>query len=149
MTFKVLTVGRLKEAFFREAVTYYAEVLSKKQSLTMIEVADEKAPETLSDKEMTQIKDKEGERLLEKIESKEYVVALAIDGVLLKPEALAKKVNRLTQEGITTMTFVIGGSLGLSDAVLARANEQISFGKATLPHQLMKVVLLSHLSTLS
>lgn len=142
MEIRILSVGRQKEGFFREASSHYLSQMEKKVTVSLIEVPDEKAPETLSEKEMVQIKDKEGEKLLEKIKSKDYVIALAIDGKHLNEESLIRKLKEPAYESVT---FVIGGSLGLSDAVLNRANEKISFGKATFPHQLMKVVLLSHL----
>lgn len=146
MKLKVITVGKIKEGFYREAISHYTSALEKNVEIECIEVADEKAPESLSEKEMEQIKDKEGLRILEKVMSKDYVYALAIDGKTLKVGAVVNQVRQLSNQGYTQFVFIIGGSLGLSQAVLKRAQEQISFGKATFPHQLMKVVLLSHLS---
>lgn len=142
MEIRILSVGRQKEGFFRDASSHYLNQIEKKHKVSLIEVPDEKAPETLSEREMIQIKEKEGEKLLEKIKGKDYVIALAIDGKRLEEASLKQKLNHVEYDSVT---FVIGGSLGLSDAVLRRANEHISFGKATFPHQLMKVVLLSHI----
>lgn len=107
----------------------------------MIEVADEKAPESLSDAEMTNVKDKEGERILNKIKDKEHVIVLAIQGKQRASEEFAKEIQDLATYGKSDITFVIGGSLGTSDAVNKRANDALSFGKLTLPHQLMRLVL--------
>ncbi|MDU6535947.1 MAG: 23S rRNA (pseudouridine(1915)-N(3))-methyltransferase RlmH, partial [Intestinibacter bartlettii] len=103
---------------------------------------DEKAPENLSDKEMLMIKEKEGKKILSKIKDNSYVIALAIDGKNLSSEELAETINKLGVRGISNITFVIGGSLGLSDEVLSRADYKLSFSKMTFPHQLMRLILL-------
>ena len=107
----------------------------------MIEVADEKAPEQASEAEMLQIKEKEGERILAKLHSDTHVIALAIEGKMMTSEQLADTIDKLATYGKSKIAFVIGGSLGLSDAVMKRANESLSFSKMTFPHQLMKLVL--------
>lgn len=109
--------------------------------LEEIEVADEKCPEQLSDKEMIQVKDKEGQKILSKIKDQDYVIALAINGKNLSSEELAKHMNNLAIQGKSDLAFIIGGSLGLSDQVMKRSNFQLSFSKMTFPHQLMNVVL--------
>ena len=106
-----------------------------------VEVPDEKAPEKLSPAEMEGVKEKEGERILAKIKDKEYVYALAIEGKERSSEEFAKELEDLGTYGTSDITFVIGGSLGLSPEVLKRANTKISFGRFTLPHQLMRMVL--------
>lgn len=144
MKVTVISVGKLKEAYFRDAVTAFQKALEKRHEVALIEVPDEKAPESLSDKEMAAIKAAEGVRILDKIETGAFVTALAIDGERLTDE----KFERLLRlEGHRPMVFVIGGSLGLSDAVLNRAQKKISFGQATFPHQLMKVMLLEKLES--
>ncbi len=142
MKITVVTVGKIKEKYFVGAIDEYAKRLTKYCSLNMIEVADEKAPETLSHKEMIQIKDKEGERILGKIKDGQYVITLEIKGKQLTSEALSEKMAALGLEGNSDVVFVIGGSLGLADAVISRSNFALSFSKMTFPHQLMKVVLL-------
>ena len=142
MRITCITVGKLKEKFYQDAVAEYAKRLSKYCSLTLVEVADEKAPETLSDKEMELIKDKEGERILGKIKDSQYVITLEIAGKHLTSEDFSDKLAALGLEGNSDVVFVIGGSLGLSDLVLKRSNFALSFSKMTFPHQLMKVVLL-------
>ena len=106
-----------------------------------IEVPDEKCPEKLSNAEMEIVKNKEGERILSKISSDIYVVALAIEGEQVSTEKFLKKIKLLVNQGKHHFAFVIGGSLGLSDVVLKRANYKLSFSKMTFPHQLMKVIL--------
>jgi len=145
MRITVISVGKIKEKFFTDAMNEYAKRLTKYCTLTQIEVADEKAPETLSDKEMEQIKDKEGERILAKIKDSQYVISLEIAGKQLTSENLSEKLASLGLEGSSDVVFIIGGSLGLSDLVIKRSNFALSFSKMTFPHQLMKVVLLEQI----
>jgi len=134
MKIKIISVGKIKESFYVKQINDFAKAISKYASIELIEVADEKCPEKLSDKEMIQVKDKEGVRILNKVQD-EYVVALAIEGKMIDSNQFAKLCNK-------DITFIIGGSLGLSDKVLKRANYKLSFSKLTFPHQLMKVVLI-------
>ena len=113
--------------------------------MEIIEVPDEKAPEKLSDAEMLQVKEKEGQRILGKINDNEYVFVLAINGKQLSSEEFSKEIEQLGISGKSNLTFVIGGSLGLSDSVLRRSNQQISFGRLTYPHQLMRLVLVEQI----
>lgn len=142
MRITVISVGKIKEKFYTGAIEEYSKRLSKYCTLTLVEVADEKAPETLSEKEMVQIKDREGERILDKIKDSQYVITLEIRGKQLTSEELSEKLSALGLEGNSDVVFVIGGSLGLSDAVMRRSNFALSFSRMTFPHQLMKVVLL-------
>lgn len=142
MKITVITVGKIKEKFFTDAIAEYAKRLTKYCKLDQVEVPDEKAPETLSDKEETQIKDKEGDRILAKIPDGAYVMALAIEGKNLSSEELSQKIDQLGVSGVSHIVFVIGGSLGLSQNVLSRADFKLSFSRMTFPHQLMKVVLM-------
>lgn len=142
MRISVISVGKIKEKFFVDAIGEYSKRLSKYCKLDLIEVADEKAPETLSAKEEIQIKDKEGERILSKIPDSAYVICLAIEGKQLTSEGLSEKMAELALSGDSQVAFVIGGSLGLSQNVLKRADFKLSFSPMTFPHQLMKVILL-------
>ena len=142
MRITVVSVGKIKEKFYTGAIEEYSKRLSKYCTLNLVEVPDEKAPETLSEKEMVQIKDREGERILDKVKDSQYVITLEIRGQQLTSEALSEKLSALGLEGNSDVVFVIGGSLGLSDAVMRRSNFALSFSKMTFPHQLMKVVLL-------
>lgn len=141
MNIKIIGVGKLKEKYLKQGIEEYSKRLSKFCKFEIVEVNDEKAPEKLSSAEMIDVKGKEGERILSKIKDKEYVYALAILGKERTSEDFAKEIADLGTYGHSDITFVIGGSLGLSDAVLKRADTQISFGKFTLPHQLMRMIL--------
>ena len=141
MNIKIIGVGKLKEKYLKQGIAEYAKRLSKFCKFEVIEVPDEKAPEKLSPSEMEGVKQKEGERILAKIKDREYVYALAIEGKQRSSEEFAKELDQLATYGKSDITFVIGGSLGLSPEVMKRANVQISFGKLTLPHQLMRLVL--------
>lgn len=145
MKITILCVGKIKEKFFVQAVEEYSKRLSRYCKLEILEMPDEKTPEQASEKEELQIKDKEGERLLSKIKDQDYVIALAIEGKQPDSVAFAKKIEELTTYKTSHLTFVIGGSLGLSKKVLTRANEQLSFSNLTFPHQLMRVILLEQI----
>ncbi|MHA8137672.1 23S rRNA (pseudouridine(1915)-N(3))-methyltransferase RlmH [Lactobacillaceae bacterium Scapto_B20] len=141
MNIKLVVVGKLKEKYFKAGIEEYAKRLSRFCKFKIVEVPDEQAPESLSQAQMDDVMDKEGSRILSKISDREYVFALAILGKERSSEEFAKEIDQLTTYGHSDITFVIGGSLGLAPEVLKRANTQISFGRFTLPHQLMRLVL--------
>lgn len=145
MNVKILCVGKIKEKFYRDAIDEYLKRLSKYASVTVVEVADEKTSENASDTEIDIVKEKEGERLLKHINERDFVIALAILGKQMDSVAFSKYIEELGISGKSTIDFVIGGSLGLSDAVLKKSDFQISFSKMTFPHQLMRVVLLEQI----
>ena len=142
MRINIVCVGKIKEKYLKLGIDEFKKRLSKYCKLEIIELEDEKAPENLSDKEMLIIKEKEGKRILSKIKDNSYVIALAIDGKNLSSEELADTMSKLAVRGNSHITFVIGGSLGLSDEVLKRADYKLSFSKMTFPHQLMRLILL-------
>lgn len=142
MRINIVCVGKIKEKYLKLGIDEFKKRLSKYCKLEIIELEDEKAPENLSDKEMLIIKEKEGKKILSKIKDNSYVIALAIDGKNLSSEELAETINKLGVRGISNITFVIGGSLGLSDEVLSRSDYKLSFSKMTFPHQLMRLILL-------
>ncbi len=141
MNISIITVGKLKEKYLKQGIDEYVKRLSAYAKMDIIEVADEKAPEVLSDAEMIQVKEKEGERILSKIGQDTYVIALAINGKMKSSEALAADLDKLATYGKSKLAFIIGGSLGLSDTVLNRADEKLSFSNMTFPHQLMRLIL--------
>ena len=141
MKITIISVGKIKEKYFVDAIKEYSKRLSSYCQLIHIEVADEKCPETLSEKEEIMVKDKEASRILSKIKERQYVYALAIEGKQRSSEAFSKELDMLGIQGRSDIVFVIGGSLGLSELVMNRANDYISFSKMTFPHQMMKVVL--------
>ncbi|WP_346235138.1 23S rRNA (pseudouridine(1915)-N(3))-methyltransferase RlmH [Lysinibacillus telephonicus] len=145
MNITIISVGKLKEKYLKMGIEEYVKRLSSYAKIDLVEVADEKAPEQLSDAEMEIVKRKEGERILAKISEGMHVIALAIDGKMKSSEELAAELESLMTYGTSKITFVIGGSLGLHDDVLKRADEKLSFGKMTLPHQLMKLVLVEQI----
>ena len=128
MKITVITVGKIKEKYLEDAIAEYSKRLSRYCKLEIIQVADEKTPDRASEVVETQIKDKEGERILSHIKDTAYVVALAIE-----------------VRGESHIQFVIGGSLGLSKKVLERADYKLSFSRMTFPHQLMRVILLEQI----
>ncbi len=142
MNITVISVGKLKEKYLKLGIEEFSKRLSKYCKLDMIELDDEKCPENLSDKDMEIVKTKEGNKILSKIKNNSYVIALAIDGKNLSSEELADTISKLAVRGNSHITFIIGGSLGLSDEVLKRADYKLSFSKMTFPHQMMKLILL-------
>lgn len=141
MNISIITVGKLKEKYLKQGIDEYLKRLSAYAKIEIIEVPDEKAPEELSETEMLQVKQKEGERILSKIHPDAHVIALAIEGKMKTSEELADGLDKLATYGKSKIAFVIGGSLGLSSEVLQRANEKLSFSKMTFPHQLMRLIL--------
>ncbi|WP_449621013.1 23S rRNA (pseudouridine(1915)-N(3))-methyltransferase RlmH [Robertmurraya sp. Marseille-Q9965] len=141
MNISIITVGKLKEKYLKQGIDEYLKRLSSYAKVEVIEVPDEKAPEELSETEMVQVKEKEGERILAKIHPDTYVIALAIEGKQKSSEELADTLDKLATYGKSKIAFVIGGSLGLSQQVLNRSDEKLSFSKMTFPHQLMRLIL--------
>lgn len=142
MNISIISVGKLKEKYLKAGIDEYLKRLSSYAKVEIIEVSDEKAPEVLSAAEMELVKNKEGEKLLAKLSQETYVIALAIDGKMRSSEELADTIDKLATYGKSKIAFVIGGSLGLSNEVLQRADEKLSFSKMTFPHQLMRLILL-------
>lgn len=145
MKIDICCVGKVKESYFRGGIEEYSKRLSKYCKLDVLEVADEKTPDKASEALETEIKRKEGERLLKNIKDDAFVIVLAIDGKPLSSEQLADKIDSLGVSGTSHIQFVIGGSLGLSEEVLRRANFKLSFSNMTFPHQLMRVILLEQI----
>lgn len=145
MNISIVTVGKLKEKYLKQGIEEYLKRLGSYAKVDITEVSDEKAPEELSEVEMGQVKQKEGERLLAKISPDTYVIALAINGKLKSSEELADGLDKLATYGKSKIAFVIGGSLGLSDEILRRSDEQLSFSKMTFPHQLMRLILVEQI----
>ncbi|MBE4907885.1 23S rRNA (pseudouridine(1915)-N(3))-methyltransferase RlmH [Bacillus luteolus] len=142
MNISILTIGKLKEKYLLQGINEYLKRLTAYAKVEIIEMPDEKAPENLSDTEMEQVKQKEGERILSKISEDTHVIALAINGKMKSSEQLAEDLDKLATYGKSKIAFVIGGSLGLSNEVMKRANDTLSFSKMTFPHQLMRLILL-------
>ena len=141
MKITILCVGKIKEKFYRDAIDEYAKRLSKYCKLEIIEVADEKTPDKAASLIEENIKKKEGERLLLRLKEDSYVCTLEIGGKEYDSLSFASFIEKAGINGKSHITFIIGGSLGLSDEVSAKADCKISFSKMTFPHQLMRVIL--------
>ena len=141
MKITVLCVGKIKEAFFRDAVAEYRKRMSRYADVQIIEVADEKTPDGASAAEEAKILATEGERLLHAMSKGAYTIALAIEGKSLSSVGFADKIEELAVSGVSHIQFIIGGSLGLAPEVLAASDFKLSFSAMTFPHQLMRVVL--------
>ncbi len=141
----VITVGKIKEKYLRDAVAEYAKRLSKYCKLEIIEVADEKTPDQAREVVEEQIRDKEAERILKYVKEEGYLITLEIRGKQLTSEEFSEKLEKLGVQGRSHIIFVIGGSIGLGRAVLDRSDFALSFSKMTFPHQLMRVILLEQI----
>ncbi|MCM3120866.1 23S rRNA (pseudouridine(1915)-N(3))-methyltransferase RlmH [Staphylococcus saprophyticus] len=142
MKITILTVGKLKEKYWKQAIAEYEKRLSAYSKIEIIEVPDEKVPENMSDKEVEQVKEKEGQRLLAKVKQQSTVITLEIKGNMLTSEGLAKEIESRMTRGQSDFTFIIGGSNGLHKDVLDRSDYALSFSKMTFPHQMMRVILI-------
>ncbi|MDQ0090897.1 23S rRNA (pseudouridine1915-N3)-methyltransferase [Paenibacillus anaericanus] len=141
MFIQIIAVGKLKEKYLVQGIAEYAKRLTPYIKFQVVEVPDEKAPETMSEAEVLAVKAREGERILAHVKSEAHVIALAIDGKLWSSEELAAELDKLGTYGTSHVVFIIGGSHGLADEVMCRAQQRMSFGRMTLPHQLMRLVL--------
>ena len=145
MKITLITVGKIKEKYFTDAIAEYSKRLSRYCKLEILEVTDEKTPDHASEALENQIREREGERVKKLLKENAYVIALAIDGQAMTSEAFASRMEKLGIEGESHICFLIGGSLGMSESLLKCADERISFSKMTFPHQLMRVILLEQI----
>ena len=142
MKITIVTVGKIKEKYLKDAIAEYSKRLSKYCKLEIIEVADEKTPDNASAVVEEQIRAKEAERILKYVKEDAYVITLEIHGKQLTSEELADKIEKLGVQGTSHIMLIIGGSIGLGEEVLKRSDFALSFSKMTFPHQLMRVILL-------
>ena len=142
MKITIVTVGKIKEKYLRDAIGEYSKRLSKYCKLEIVEVADEKTPDNASDTMEKIIRDKEAERILKYVREDAYVITLEIGGKMLDSVEFSRKLENLGIQGKSHILFIIGGSIGLGEAVLKRSDFALSFSKMTFPHQLMRVILL-------
>ncbi len=141
----VIAVGKLKEKYLSDAVAEYSKRLGAYSKVTIIEIAEERCSDNPSASEIEQVKKKEGLRIIAKIPKHSYVIPMCIEGIQMSSEAFSKKLEDVSVNGASEITFIIGGSFGLSDDVKALGKLNLSFGKFTLPHQLMRVILLEQI----
>jgi len=145
MNITIITVGKLKEKYLKQGIDEYLKRLTPYAKVKIVEVPDEQAPDNLSEAEIEDVKRKEGSKILSKIGADEYVITLEIEGKQLSSEEFAKKLDELATYGKSKVSFVIGGSHGLSEEVKKRSNYAMSFSKMTFPHQLMRLVLVEQI----
>ncbi|ABO34870.1 protein of unknown function DUF163 [Methanococcus maripaludis C5] len=145
MNITIISVGKIKEKYLSDAINEYSKRISRYSKLDIIEVADEKTPESPSDVEKSKILEKEAERILKHLKKDSFVITLEILGKEVTSESLAKKINDLSISGKSDITFIIGGSLGLSKNISEISDFKLSFSKMTFPHQLMRVILLEQI----
>ena len=145
MKITILCVGKIKEKYFVQGIEEYSKRLSRYCKLEIIEVADEKTPDNASEAVEMQIKRKEGERLSKYIQDDAYVIALAIEGKQQDSVAFGRQIEKLGIDGKSHIIFIIGGSLGLDQDIIKRANFLLSFSKMTFPHQMMRMILLEQI----
>ena len=145
MKITVITVGKIKEKYLKDAIAEYSKRLGKYCKLEIIEVADEKTPDNASELVENQIRSKEAERILKYVKDDAFVITLEINGKQLTSEELAGKIDNLGIQGHSHIIFIIGGSIGLGTEVLKKSNFALSFSKMTVPHQLMRVILLEQI----
>lgn len=145
MKITIISVGKIKEKYLRDGIAEYVKRLGRYCRLELTEVADEKTPDGASEAEERKIRETEGQRILRCVHDTDYVIALAIDGKTLDSPGLSKMIENLGLQGRSSVVFVIGGSLGLSEEVLCRADYRLSFSRMTFPHQLMRMILLEQI----
>lgn len=145
MKITVITVGKIKEKYLKDAIAEYSKRLSRYCKLEILEVTDEKTPDGASETVEENIRDKEGERILKLVKDDSYVITLEIGGKMLTSEELSDKIDTFGIQGQSHLNFIIGGSIGLGKEVLKRSDYALSFSKMTFPHQLMRVILLEQI----
>ena len=145
MNINIVCVGKLKERYWIDAVTEYLKRLSRYCRMEIVELKEARLPDHASPAEEEQVKTVEGESILRSLSADSYVIALDVKGKQLSSEQLSEKIENLALEGRSTVDFIIGGSLGLSEAVRKRADFRLSFSAVTFPHQMMRVILLEQI----
>lgn len=141
----IIAVGKLKEKYLRDACEEYLKRLKAFAKVSIFEINEYRASDNPSKSEIDIVKEKEGKAIISKIPKGSYVFSMCIEGKQLSSEELSEKLNDVTLNSSSELTFIIGGSFGLSDEVKALSDFRLSFGKITLPHQLMRVVLLEQI----
>ncbi len=145
MQINIISVGKIKKSSLKDSIAQYEKMLRPYADVKIIEIPDEPCPENLSQKDMERVKNIEGEKILNKIKDDSYTIALAIEGKMIDSVAMAKKIKNLMLDGFSNINFIIGGSLGLSQEVLDKADYKLSFSKMTFPHNLMRLILIEQI----
>ena len=145
MNINIIAVGKIKEKYINEGIKEFSKRLSRYAKLRIIEIPDEKAPENLSKKDMEAVTEREGDKIIAKIPQNSYIISLEIEGKHISSEIMSKKIEDIMISGNNDITFILGGSLGLSDKVKQMSNYKLSFSKMTFPHQIMRLILLEQI----
>lgn len=145
LSINIICVGKLKEDYLKQAIAEYSKRLSKYCNLTFIELQDEKLPNKINNSVIEEIKNKECNKILENIKKDSFVFSLDLKGKQYSSEEFSKEIDNISLNFNSSITFIIGGTLGLNDEVLNRSNKLICFSKMTFPHQLIRVFLLEQL----
>ena len=141
----IVCVGKIKENYLKDAIIEYSKRLRKYCNLTITEILDEKLPNKINNSIIQQIKQKEGEKILANIKKDSYVICLDLQGKNLSSIEFSKEIQQIGIHFSSNITFIIGGTLGLSNSVLEITKDKICFSKMTFPHQLIRVFLLEQL----
>ncbi len=145
LSINIICVGKIKENYLKDAISEYSKRLSKYCNLNIIELPDEKLPNQLSQKNIDEVKNTEGNKILAHIKKDSYTICLDLKGKQFSSEEFSAKIDSIALNFNSSINFIIGGTLGLSKDVLEKANEKICFSKMTFPHQLIRVFLLEQL----
>lgn len=141
----VIAVGKIKEKYFTDAIAEYSKRLGRYCNLNVVEVKDEPTPDNPSEREKAMVLEKEGTRIAEKLPKSGCIVALCIEGREYDSVNFSDFIDKAAVEGGGNLTFIIGGSMGISEEIKDRADYKISFSRMTFPHQLMRVILLEQI----
>lgn len=145
LNINILCVGKIKENYLKEAINEYSKRLSKYCNLNIIEVADEVVPNKLSENVIEEIKNKEAGKMLEQLKKETYLISLDLKGKQYTSEEFSQKIQDIAVQGNSSITFVIGGTLGIGKEVLDKSKEKLCFSKMTFPHQLIRVFVLEQI----
>lgn len=145
LNINIVCVGKIKENYLKDAISEYSKRLSKFCNLNIIELSDEKLPSKLNDSIISEIKNKECNKMIQSIKKDSYVICLDLKGKQFSSEEFSEKIDNIALNFNSSITFVIGGTLGLNEEILSLSNEKICFSKMTFPHQLIRLFLLEQL----
>ena len=145
LNINIICIGKIKENYLKDAISEYSKRLSKFCNLNIIELSDEKLPSKLNDSIINEIKNKECNKIIQNIKKDSYVICLDLKGKQFSSEEFSSKLDNIALNFNSSITFIIGGTLGLNQDVLSLSNEKICFSKMTFPHQLIRVFLLEQL----
>ena len=145
MKIKIICVGKLKEKYLKDGILECTKRISRFSDVEITELSDEKIPENYSESEKQKVLEKEGEKILKALGKDDYLVSLCVEGKQISSEELSKKISDITLSGKSTISFIIGGSLGIDDKIKKLSDFRLSFSKMTFPHQLMRLVLLEQI----